>query len=171
MSGPFFLQTERLGFRRWSTEDLPLARALWGDPAVTRLIGGPLSRDQVQERLARERATQKSQGMQYWPLFLLATGEPIGCCGLRPYKPTIPELGAHLKEAHWGKGYAQEAARAVIDYAFQTLGATALFAGHNPHNTASRSLLLKLGFRYTHDEHYPATGLEHPSYLLAPIGL
>ena len=106
MSGPFFLQTARLGFRRWSTEDLPLALALWGDPAVTRLIGGPLSREQVRERLAREIATQESQGMQYWPLFLLATGEHVGCCGLRPYKPSLLELGVHLKEEYWGKGYA-----------------------------------------------------------------
>jgi RimJ/RimL family protein N-acetyltransferase len=41
-----------------------------------------------------------------------------------------------------------------------------LFAGHNPKNEASRQLLEKLGFRYTHDEYYAPTGLNHPSYMM-----
>jgi RimJ/RimL family protein N-acetyltransferase len=101
-------------------------------------------------------------------MFLLATGEPVGCCGLRPYKSEmkIVEIGAHLRRVFWGQGYAPEAARAVMGYAFNTLGVKALFAGHNPANEASRRLLEKLGFRYTHDEYYSPTGLNHPSYTL-----
>ncbi|HUV51221.1 MAG TPA: GNAT family protein, partial [Anaerolineae bacterium] len=41
-----------------------------------------------------------------------------------------------------------------------------LFAGHNPKNEASRHLLEKLGFRYSHDEYYAPTGLNHPSYMM-----
>jgi RimJ/RimL family protein N-acetyltransferase len=54
----------------------------------------------------------------------------------------------------------------VISYAFETIGAKALFAGHHPENAASRRVLAKLGFRHTHDELYAPTGLLHPSYLL-----
>jgi RimJ/RimL family protein N-acetyltransferase len=164
----YFLQSERLGFRTWSEADIELAMGLWGDPEVSRLIGGPFSREQVQERLSREIATLQSHGIQYWPIFLLATGEYAGCCGLRPYKSEegICEIGVHLRKAFWGQGYAPEAARAVMEYAFYTLGVKALFAGHNPGNGASRRVLEKLGFRYTHDEYYPPTGLDHPSYLL-----
>jgi RimJ/RimL family protein N-acetyltransferase len=164
----YFLRSERLGFRTWSDGDLELALGLWGDPEVTRLIGGPFSEEQVRERLSREIETQRSHKVQYWPVFLLATGEHVGCSGLRPYRPEeeILEIGFHLRRAHWGHGYAPEAARAVIVHAFTTLGASALFAGHNPANDASRRLLEKLGFRYTHDETYPPTGLNHPSYLL-----
>lgn len=91
-----------------------------------------------------------------------------GCAGLRPYRPEagILELGVHLRTGHWGKGLATEAARTVIAHAFNDRGASCLFAGHNPDNQASRRLLAKLGFRYTHDELYPPTGLLHPSYLL-----
>ena len=64
-------------------------------------------------------------------------------------------------------GLAVEAARAVIEYALTTLGAAGLFAGHHPANEASRRVLIKLGFHYTHDEFYPPTGLNHPSYRLA----
>lgn len=167
-SAGYFLRTERLGFRRWSRDDLDLALGLWGDERVTRLIGGPFSPEQVRERLAREIANYDAFGVQYWPVFLLAGEDHIGCCGLRPYQPEqrIYEIGFHLRPEYWGRGYAVEAARAVMAYAFGDLGAAGLFAGHNPKNDASRSLLMKLGFRYTHDEYYPPTGLNHPSYML-----
>jgi hypothetical protein len=42
----------------------------------------------------------------------------------------------------------------------------ALFTGHNPASDASRARLARLGFRHTHDELYPPTGLLHPSYRL-----
>jgi RimJ/RimL family protein N-acetyltransferase len=164
----YFLQSARLGFRPWSDADIDLALAVWGDPEVTRLIGGPFSPGQVRERLAREIATAHSHGVQYWPIFLLSTGEHVGCCGLRPYKSEagVYEIGIHLRRAYWGQGYAPEATRAVMKHAFRTLGMKALFAGHNPANGASRRILEQLGFRYTHDELYPPTGLYHPSYLL-----
>lgn len=166
---PYFLQSQRLGFRPWSPDDLELAMGLWGDAEVTRLIGGPFSREQVAARLEREITTQREHGVQYWPIFLRATGEHIGCCGMRPYDlpAKVYEIGFHIRRACWGQGYAPEAAHAVIDYAFDTLGATSLFAGHNPANHASKTLLTKLGFRYTHDEFYAPTGLHHPSYLLS----
>ena len=166
----YFLVTERLGFRRWRADDLELAFALWGDPDVTELIGGPVTRAGAAERLAAEMATEAACGLQYWPIFWLASGAHVGCCGLRPYRPAeaIHEFGVHLRPAFWRRGLAVEAARAVIDFAFDQRGAHALFAGHNPHNAASRAMLARLGFRYTHDELYPPTGLMHPSYLLRP---
>jgi ribosomal-protein-alanine N-acetyltransferase len=164
----YFLRSERLGFRRWSPRDFKLAWGLWGDPEVTRWIGGPFSEEQVRERLAREMATAKSVGVQYWPVFLLATGEHAGCCGLRPYdlEARIFALGFHIRPLYWGRGIAGEAARAVLAHAFSELGAASLFAGHNPRNDPSRRLLGKLGFKYSHDELYPPTGLQHPSYFL-----
>lgn len=71
-----------------------------------------------------------------------------------------------LAQGYWGQGYAEEATRAVVTYAFDTLGVKGLFAGHNPGNEASRRLLTKMGFRYLCDEYYPPTGLKHPSYIL-----
>ncbi len=164
----YFLQSARLGFRLWSDADVDLAMGVWGDPEVTRLIGGPFSPAQVRQRLSREIATMQSHGVQYWPIFLVVTGEHIGCCGLQPYKSEegIYEIGIHLRRTCWGHGYAAEATRSVMEYAFKALGVKALFAGHNPANAASRRILEQLGFRYTHDEFYPPTGLHHPSYLL-----
>ncbi|HAV24482.1 MAG: hypothetical protein A2X67_13835 [Ignavibacteria bacterium GWA2_55_11] len=165
---PYFLTSPRLGFRHWTEADLEIAMELWGDANVTRLIGGPFTRQQVSERLAIEIRTQDSRGVQYWPMFLLSSGEHVGCCGLRPYPPSpkIFELGFHILQRHWGCGFATESARTIMEFAFMKIGVTSLFAGHHPENDVSRRLLRKLGFQYSHDELYPATGLRHPSYLL-----
>lgn len=164
----FFLKSRRLGFRRWSIADLPLARDLWGDPEVTRFIGGPFSLEKIQERLQAEIDLYSKHGVQYWPVFLLESHQHVGCAGLRPYRleDRIFELGVHLRRPYWGQGLAEEASRAIIKFAFDTIRARALFAGHHPANFPSQHLILKLGFRRTHEEFYPPTGLNHPSYLL-----
>lgn len=166
----YFLNTARLGFSVWSEKDLSDALELWGNPQVTKFItaDGRMSEEQVQQRLNKEIDTFNKHHIQYWPVYILETNQNIGCCGLRPYSPenNILEMGIHLKEQYWGRGFAQEACLEVIKYAFETLKVNALFAGHNPKNTSSAKLLKKLGFKYTHDEFYAPTGLHHPSYLM-----
>jgi RimJ/RimL family protein N-acetyltransferase len=164
----YLVRSQRLGLRPWAAADLDLAIGLWCDPEVTRWIGGPFNEGHAEERLAAEIACMETAGVQYWPVFLLATAEHIGCCGLRPYEPEerVSELGFHIRRAHWGRGYATEAARAVIGYAFDVLEMKALFAGHHPDNRVSQRVLERLGFRYTHEAIYPPTGLLHLSYRL-----
>lgn len=169
MKRAFFLETERLGFSKWTGRDGELAECLWGDPEVTRYIcaRGTFSPAEVAARLEAEVRSEAECGVQYWPLFARATGEFLGCCGLRPHGGRVYEIGFHLRPEHWGRGYAREAAEAVMAFAFRTLGAEGLFAGHNPRNAASRRLLGRLGFVYTGDEYYAPTGLYHPSYALS----
>jgi len=167
---PYFLKSRRLGFRCWSQDDLPLARDLWGDLEVTKFFGGPFPDGEIQRRLQVELERAAVHNLQYWPIHLLAEDEFVGCCGLRPYKleEGIPELGFHLRPKFWGRGLAPEAAKAVIDYAFRVLNCKGLSAGHHPENVNSNKVLKKLGFRYTHDEFFPALGMHIPYYLLAP---
>ncbi len=170
LSPAYFMRTARIGFRCWTTEDLPLALGLWNNPQVTRLIAdlGESSEQQARERLAREIVNQDRFGAQYWPIFHLESGVHLGCCGLRPYRPEerIFEIGAHLLPAYWSQKYATEALEAVLGYAFVTLKMAALFARHNPQNHGSRRIVEKLGFHHTHDDLMPQTGLLHPAYLM-----
>ena len=166
-----FLETNRLFFRQWSANDFKLALDLWGDPRITKFIDARerLSEDEVRSRLASEIDCAKEFNVQYWPIFLKTTRKHVGCCGLRPYDLShkVYEIGFHICADFWGQGFATEAARAVMDYAFNAFSVNDLFAGHSPDNTVSQHLLQKLGFRYTHDEYYAPTGLHHPSYLLS----
>ena len=110
----YFLKSERLGFRWWTADDLPLAQQLWGDLEVTKYFGGPFSEDEIRKRFKHERARRMVHGFQYWIVELLSTGEFVGVCGLRPWRPAeeIIELGFHLLPKFWGQGLATEAARA-----------------------------------------------------------
>ncbi|CAH1203679.1 MULTISPECIES: GNAT family N-acetyltransferase [unclassified Paenibacillus] len=170
MERTVFLETERLAFSTWTREDYALAASLWEDPEVGKWISskGYLSEDEVEARLEQEVKREQELGIQYWPIFEKESGQFVGCCGLRPYKDRerVFELGFHLTRDQWGKGYATEAARAVIDYAFTQKGAEALFAGHHPANDGSGKVLRKLGFTYQGEEFYEPTGKMHPSYIL-----
>jgi RimJ/RimL family protein N-acetyltransferase len=164
----YFLTTGRLGFRCWNARDEGLAIDLWCDPLATALIGGPWTREAALDRLAREIEQQDRNGVQYWPIFLLANGRHVGCAGLRPYesRQSILEMGVHLLPEFWRQGLAREACAAIIVHAFDTLGAVTIFAGHHPQNAASGRLLVNLGFSRQGEQLYAPTGLMHPSYLL-----
>jgi RimJ/RimL family protein N-acetyltransferase len=158
--------TDRLEFRLWRASDIDLAATLWCDPRVMQFLGGPYSRDEVIERLAREEANEAAHQIQYWPVFTANTF--AGCCGLKPHEPEhrLSEIGFHFLPDFWGAGYASEAARAVIAYAFDALDVAALFAGHHPENDSSRALLARLGFAQIGTHHFARTGLQHPWYRL-----
>ena len=168
MKRKFFLNTDRIGFSKWAQDDIELARLLWGNSKVTKYIcaSGVFSDDDIVRRLNTEIQNESVYQVQYWPVFELTTNALIGCCGLRPRKAKEYEIGIHLCPEYWGRGYAEESANAVIEYAFCILNAKKLFAGHNPDNSKSRKLLAKLGFTYIGDEYYEPTGLYHPSYEL-----
>ena len=162
--------TERIQFGEWQASDLPQAQLLWGDPDVTRLISKDgFSPQMIEDRLALEVRSLAQDQVQYWPLFA-ADGDLIGCCGLHARPHGEYELGYHLRPAYWHQGLATEAAKAVVQYATTQLHAPALIAGHNPANLASKHVILKLGFQYTHDELYPPTGKYSPMYRLVLQG-
>jgi RimJ/RimL family protein N-acetyltransferase len=75
-------------------------------------------------------------------------GKPIGICSVMPRDDAF-ELGYWYGVPYWGRGYATEAARAVIDHAFGDLGHDALLSGARVTNPASRRVLEKCGFQWT----------------------
>ena len=164
-------RTERLVARSWQIEDLPLARELWGDPAVTALIDsrGKLSDAQVAEKLRAEIERERSHGVQYWALFDHRNGGFVGCGGLRPWVYTPGEanfeVGFHLVKSCWGRGLATEAARGVLEYSWHESRLSKVYAGHHPDNRASQRILEKLGFEFIGTVLYEPTGLMHPSYV------
>ena len=168
----YFLQTQRLGFRRWTEGDEELAASLWGDAEVMRFMGGALGRDAACEKLRQEIRREEGHGFQYWPVFLLATGEFIGCAGLREFHDEVEvlETGVHLARTFWGGRYGEEAGRAVVAYGFQLAGVTALAAAHGPGNVNSKLLMERAGFLYSHDEPWGVAGNLHSYYRLEKVG-
>lgn len=168
---PYFLTSERLGFRHWTEDDDAIAALLWRDADVMRHMGGPYDEAGVESRLALEVSRQKQFGFQYWPIFLLETGEHAGCAGLRPFheQQNVLELGVHIVRKLWSQRLGEEAARAVMAYAFNTVQAHAIVAGHGPQNVNSKALLLRLGFNFTHEEPWGEHHIMHPFYRLERV--
>ena len=73
----------------------------------------------------------------------------IGACGIARLTHAGPELGYWVGVPFWGLGYAAEAARAVVNHAFDELGHEFLLAGARVSNPASRRVLEKCGFKWT----------------------
>lgn len=76
-------------------------------------------------------------------------GAMIGAVALRHLRPGTYELGYWIGEPHWGQGFATEAARRTVAFAFDDLDAARVYAGHYVDNPASGHVLEKCGFRYT----------------------
>ena len=79
----------------------------------------------------------------------LANGTVIGGCGFDLRDGPVPEIGYWLGAKYWGKGYATEAVRALIDHVFTERGHTALQSSVRVTNPASRRVLEKCGFQWT----------------------
>jgi ribosomal-protein-alanine N-acetyltransferase len=163
------LDTGRLFLRTWETDDFAFAKSLWGDPQVMTFLGGPLSDEKISEKIQAEMACMEKHGVQYWPVFEKQTNQFVGCCGLRPWAYTPPaghEMGFALVKAKWGRGYASEIARGVVNHAFETLHFPMLRAGHHPEHHNSKRILINLGFHFVDEAFYKPTGLMHPTYQL-----
>lgn len=89
---------------------------------------------------------------EVWAIVSKKTGRVIGSLGLHKRGTCTSEgsreLGYALGESHWGNGYATEACRIALDYAFTQLNCRVVRVGHFPFNQKSRRLIKKLGFVY-----------------------
>lgn len=122
-----------------------------GDPEVMRYIGGePQSPEQTEAWIRRAEARWAGLGYSWWTIRLSAGDEIVGACCLQHIENDPAqelEIGWRLLPAHWGRGYATEAARAMIDFGFRELGAPRLFSIADPRNIASTRVMDRLGMR------------------------
>ncbi len=150
-----FLETDRLILRRFTDADVDNLTALDADPEVMHFItnGAPTPRGEVEQDVL-PRFLWYYETFPAWGFYAVverASGDFIGWFHLRPAPddgvPDEPELGYRLRRAAWGKGYATEGSRALVDKAFTDLGATRVFAQTMAVNAASRRVMEKAGMR------------------------
>jgi RimJ/RimL family protein N-acetyltransferase len=142
------LETKRLVLRAPQLGDAKSVAALANDRRIaenTRRIPHPYSRADAEDFISSVNVANGETAF----LITLADGTIMGGCGLAMTDGPAPELGYWLGTAYWGHGYATEAVRAVIDYAFTDLEHEALQAGARVTNPASRRILEKCGFQWT----------------------
>jgi RimJ/RimL family protein N-acetyltransferase len=147
------LETKRLVLRHFEYSDEKSLGAIFGDPDVMRYGNGVQSEEWIHNWLRRcIEDYYEQRGYGPWAVIKKSSQSLIGYCGLFFYpdvngRPEI-ELGYRLAQAAWGQGYATEAAQAVRDFAFNSLGLTRLIAIIDPHNAASLQVAEKAGMKY-----------------------
>jgi len=143
------ITTERLVLAPYVSQDVEVIHdVLYGDPDAMRLIGGAVHLAETRVRVERYIAHQQSAGYSLWAVRERATGAIAGEAGLVAFGGQGPEveLGYAFGQAFWGRGYATEAGRAILDEAFGPLGLTRVVAVTKAENTGSQRVLAKLGF-------------------------
>ena len=144
------LVTARLTLRDFTADDWPAVLAYQQDPRYLRYYEWTdRTAEEVQAFVGMFLAQQQAQPRTRFQLAvtLTATGELIGNCGVRKgsAEATDAELGYELAPRHWGHGYATEAARAMVAFAFDTLQVHRVAAWCVADNVGSSRVLEKLG--------------------------
>lgn len=156
------LRTPRLLLRPWRDKDLAPFAALNADPEVRRWFAGTLTREDSDAQATRLQEHIATHGFGFWAVEAPGTAPFIGFVGLQhvtfaaPFAPAV-EIGWRLARAHWGMGYATEAARAALAHAFGPLGLPEVVSFAVPGNLASRRVMERIGM--THD---PEGDFDHP---------
>jgi RimJ/RimL family protein N-acetyltransferase len=146
------LVTTRLTVRRMSISDAGFILTLLNEPSWLRFIGdrGVRTIDDAKNYIIQGPvAMYASLGFGLCTVELKDSACPAGICGLvkRDYLDAA-DIGFAFLPAHWGKGYAYEAATAILNFAKADLGLKRILATTRPENIASQKLLEKLGLRF-----------------------
>lgn len=161
VSGPV-IRTGRLLLRRWLPLDRGPFAAMNADPEVMAHFPAPLSREQSDALIERIEAGFARHGFGLWALELRSTGAFAGFTGLAvpgfeaAFTPAV-EIGWRLPRSAWGQGYATEAARAVLGFAFGDIGLAEVVSFTSTVNERSEAVMRRLGMA-----HDPADDFDHP---------
>ncbi len=124
--------------------------AYLGDPKTMLYYPQPFSREFVQLGIEKNLRWYEQYGYGLFAVLLKKTGELIGDCGLIwqdvEGKKEL-EVGYHFRREHWGHGYATEAAKACIDFAFENAGVDHVISLIRPENVPSRRVAERNGLR------------------------
>jgi len=148
----WLMETERLRLRPVTVDDAALMLAVWNDPAFIKNVADRGIRTVEQAREAIKAGAQKLfDDFGYGPycMSLKSDGALIGICGIfKRENIDDPDIGFGVLPDYCGKGYAGEAAQAVVEYASNTLGISVLTAIVSPTNAPSIGLIEKLGLTF-----------------------
>lgn len=157
LTSVFLGETARLLIRPWQfPQDLTAAWEIYSDPKVMAFIRPPvLTQTELAKQFAerQQHYDQRNNGTGRWALVERATGQPIGTILLAELPDAQGavtadyEVGWHLRRASWGQGYATEAARWAMQYGFQSLQLSQIYAVTRPDNQRSIRVTQRLGMR------------------------
>jgi ribosomal-protein-alanine N-acetyltransferase len=159
-------RTERLLLRRFTPADAAEMHRIYSDAEVMRFMGPPPAsvEEEADNLRAHARKYYERLGFGLWAVVEVATGELAGRCGLLRSEiggRMETEISYLLDRRHWGRGFASEAAAAVLAHGFGALGMGRIVAVIDPRNLASRRVAERIGMTYERDVPYKQFGTVH----------
>lgn len=146
---PILFESARLTFKEFHIEDAPQLHLLNADPAVIKYTGDPpFTSIEEAENFVRAYDHYEKHGFGRWSVFSKQTNQFLGWCGIKLNEQGDHDLGFRFHQKEWGKGYATEAAKASLDYGFNTLGLKTIIGRAAHENLASIRVLEKLGMEF-----------------------
>jgi [ribosomal protein S5]-alanine N-acetyltransferase len=145
------IETERLELSTVTPSDAELLLKLFTTPEVLRYLptGPPWTIDRAKEAVERRMKLEAETSYSMLVVRKKETGEFIGNAGLQPVPNSSEvEIAYHYLPSSWGKGYATEAAIAVLSHGLGSVGLRAIIAVCMPENVASWRVMEKAGMRY-----------------------
>ena len=143
------IETARLVMRSWRDADVAPFQAICSDPEVMATLGPPLDMEETAALIERVRLREAEDGHTFWALERREDARLIGWCGIiRGNVGPIDgkaEIGWRLARDCWGAGYATEAARGAIDWAFAHLPDDDVWAITWRENVRSQAVMERLG--------------------------
>lgn len=156
----YVLSTDRLCLRRWTAADLPPFSKMNQDPAVMQFFPRLLSPTDSAAMVQRINAFFDQTGYGLYAVDIKATGEFIGYTGFANpsfqsfFTPCV-EIGWRLKKDAWGQGYATEAARACLQYGFDSLRLEEVYSFTAVINQRSERVMQRIGMVKTGEFDHP----------------
>lgn len=149
-----YLETPRLIIREIELRDVDDMFEMDSDPEVHKyILQSPVkSKDEIVEVINMLLQQYKDNGIARWAVVDKENNEMLGWCGIKFYADELNghqnfyEHGYRFKQKHWGKGYATESSKAILDWAFENLNTETIYAITDLGNAGSIHVLSKLGF-------------------------
>ncbi len=147
----YFIQTERLSFREFKESDISFIFELDSDEKVMEFIRPPTKTIEEATATYHKIITTRKKDLRFgnWIAVTKDTNEAIGWFCLKDLDNTAEiEVGYRLKYRFWGKGYATEGAKALIEYGFNKCGLTTIVGVTSQTNVRSQHVLEKCGLQF-----------------------
>ncbi len=163
------LETKRLILREMTQDDLPALQGILQDEETMYAYNGAFDEAETQAWLDRQLSRYAQYGFGLWAVVLKESGGMIGQCGLtmQPWRgDEVLEVGYLFNRAFWHHGYATEAARGCMEYAFDRLGAREVCSIIRETNLPSRRVAERNGMtvRDSWVKHYRGIDMPHMRY-------
>ena len=169
------VETERLVLREWRDDDLEPFHAICSDPEVMATLGPVMTMPEVANLIGRMQNLQSELGHCFWALECKEAGDLLGWCGLiRGTAANTPitgklEIGWRLARRSWGHGYATEAARCAMQWAFNNQPDDTIWAITSFDNQPSRAVMKRLGMQRRVDLDFDHPNVPNDSPLLRHV--